>query len=239
MNISGIVKSSFIDYPGCASTVIFLGGCNFRCGYCHNPEIVHSGEGEITLPDFFAFLEKRKKFVDAVCISGGEPTIHSELFDLIRRTKELGYKVKLDTNGTNPVLLRRLAEADLLNHVAMDIKGPWEAYPRIAGYEKRTGTDRIAENVKESFQVLKEAAGRGALIYELRTTVCRELLGRSDIERMAVQLSGADQWYLQAFKRQGELLDDGGSYSAYTPEEMEELRGLAEAVGGIGAVRTR
>lgn len=293
MNIAGIIKSSFIDYPGFASIVIFLGGCNFKCGYCHNPEIVRCGRGEITLPDFFAFLKKRKRFIDAVCISGGEPTIHRELFDLICEIRRLGFRVKLDTNGTNPRLLARLlaggiggggaAEGPLVNYVAMDIKGPWEKYGQIAGLDGGNGAkaDKIWESalaetaamageateiagpaaggqkaetaamageaaeiagsaaVRESLELLKQAAAPD-FSYELRTTICRELISAADIETMAGQLSGAAVWYLQPFKKQGELLCDRG-YSAYTPEEMGELLLAARkaAQGRIGQIRVR
>lgn len=244
MNIAGIVKSSFIDYPGCASTVIFLGGCNFKCGYCHNPEIVHRRGGEIALPDFFAFLERRKKFLDAVCVSGGEPGIHPELYDLIVGIRERGYQVKLDTNGTNPKLLGRLLGEGLVNHVAMDIKGPWEKYSQIAGLNKIGHVNGTAESavrsVQKSLSILMAASGADKdFTYELRTTVCRELLDRRDIVCMAEQLAGAELWYLQTFRKQDELLDAEGSYSAYTPSGMEELRDAAQSEGTIEAVRIR
>lgn len=241
MNIAGIVKSSFIDYPGRASTVIFLGGCNLNCGYCHNPEIVYCREGSISLPDFFAFLEKRKKFLDAVCISGGEPTIHRELYDLTVQIKALGYGIKLDTNGTNPTVLRRLIEEGLVDHVAMDVKGPWEKYGQIALREKvsdgEASVGKTAELVRESLQVLLDQGGK--ITWELRTTVCRELLREADIAVMARQLAGAPLWYLQTLKQQGQLLDQEGSYSAYTPAEMESLCSAARLAEHCLQVRVR
>ncbi len=237
MKIAGIIKSSFIDYPGSAAVVIFLGGCNFSCGYCHNPEIVRGSEAEIEVPDFLEFLKKRRRFVDAVCISGGEPTLYGEeLYELIARIRELGYRIKLDTNGTAPVLLRRLLEAGMVEHAAMDVKGPWEKYAQIV----REGGAMVSR-VQESLALLMEQAeaSEGAFTFELRTTVCRELLDAADIENMARQLSEAPCWYLQTFKRQGALLDEAGAYSAYSPEEMERLRAAAETAGTVKSVRVR
>lgn len=226
MKIAGIVKSSLIDYPGKASTVIFLGGCNFRCGYCHNPDVVffegsrgaseHEGKqtNGIDLQDFFDFLEKRRRFLDAVCISGGEPTIWPELYDLIRRIKERGLAVKLDTNGSNPELLSRLLSAGMPDYVAMDIKGPLRKYPEITG--RCAGK---TQDVQESSRLLRD----GDCPYEFRTTVCRELLSEGDLREMIGEHPGAVRWFLQSYRDSGKQIDMAGSYTAYTREEMEGM----------------
>ena len=177
MNISGIIKSSFIDYPGKICTVVFLAGCNFRCGYCHNPELVKDKNifPVISINEFISFLNRRKKFLDAVCISGGEPTLHPDLPHLIKKIKDMGFEIKLDTNGTNPQMLKSLIEEGLLDYVAMDIKGPLDRYAAIV----RHSVDLAA--VRESAGVLIQETKKSGLNCEFRTTVCRELLTETDL----------------------------------------------------------
>jgi pyruvate formate lyase activating enzyme len=229
MKIAGIIKSSLIDYPGKASTVIFLGGCNFKCGYCHNPELVHfehhspldkkasAKENFIDMEDFLGFLRRRKRFLDGVCISGGEPTLYEDLPLLMTEIKNLGYNIKLDTNGTKPDMIKRLISIDLVDYFAMDIKGPFSKYEEIT-----RGKVHI-EAVKESAKLLIKMAEEKGFDYEFRTTLCRELLSKEDLKEMVKEHPGATKWFLQSFRRQGSLLDNEGTYSAYGPEEMEEL----------------
>ena len=217
MKIAGIIKSSLIEYPGKASTVIFFGGCNFRCGYCHNPELVLAEAPAILTEDFFVFLKKRRRFIDAVCVSGGEPTLQPELPDLLRRIKEDDIAVKLDTNGTNPQMLRTLIADGLVDFVAMDIKGPSGKYGMIAGRP----VDIAA--IRESAEMLSEAFEKGKIACEFRTTVCRELLSRGDIGEMISEYKTAPNWFLQTFKNPGAILDSAGNYSAYTAEEMKSM----------------
>ncbi|HPO04224.1 MAG TPA: anaerobic ribonucleoside-triphosphate reductase activating protein [Bacillota bacterium] len=229
MKIAGIIKSSLIDYPEKASTVIFLGGCNFRCGYCHNPELLHfqdettqddaisaSGEG-INIENLLSFLRSRKRFIDAVCISGGEPTLNRELPLLIGRIKALGLAVKLDTNGSNPKMLTDLLKNGLVDYVAMDIKAPADKYEQVI----RNPADLKA--IKASAQLLKDAHSQEGFACEFRTTVCKELLSERDIERMLKEYPEAPPWYLQRFHNPGNILDNEGQYSAYPAEEMERL----------------
>ncbi|GAB1476268.1 anaerobic ribonucleoside-triphosphate reductase activating protein [Bacillota bacterium] len=225
MRIAGIIKSSLIDFPNKTSTVIFIGGCNFRCGYCHNPELV-DGKGETIDPeDFFAFLIKRKRFIDGVCISGGEPTLNSELPAFIERIKILGFSVKLDTNGSNPVMLEELMKEGLLDYAAMDIKGPEYKYHLVAGRP----VDLMS--VKASAGLLTNAYNNNGFLCEFRTTVCREQLGREDLTSMVSEYPGHPPWYFQSFRNPGSILDNKGSYSAYSTEEMEEMgRGLCVSV---------
>ena len=230
MELAGIVKSSWIDYPGNASTVIFLSGCNYRCGYCHNPEIVNARGGSISPKEFFSFLEKRRRFLDAVVISGGEPTIHKELYDLIVAIKKHGYRIKLDTNGSNPELLRDLLNEGLLDYVAMDVKGPFRMYREIAG----AAAD--AALVRQSIQLLQEAhLGRLAdsvMHCEFRTTICREILNEPQLREMLADVGPIDQkgayagkipWYLQNYRDSGKRLDSESTYTAYEADELQQF----------------
>lgn len=238
MRIAGIIKSSLIDFPNKTSTVIFFGGCNFRCGYCHNPEFVNekresrgeSGTGDmgskgIDPEDFLAFLMKRKRFLDGVCISGGEPTLNGELPQLIERIKTLGFSVKLDTNGSNPSMLEDLIRKGQLDYVAMDIKGPSYKYRLVAGLPIDI------KSVRMSAGLLSHAYNKTGLSCEFRTTVCREQLTLEDLANMVAEYPYHPPWYFQSFRNPGNILDNSGSYSAYSTEEMEEIgRGLCVSV---------
>ena len=137
MIIRGLQKLSLIDYSPYTCSVVFLVGCNFRCGFCHNPELVvgSSSSSEISKKEVIDFLEKRKKWLDGVCITGGEPTLNSDLPDFIRDVKKLNYQVKLDSNGTNPTMLKLLLENKLIDYLAMDIKSSLEEYKNVANVE--------------------------------------------------------------------------------------------------------
>lgn len=219
MNIAGIVKTSFIDYPGKASTVVFLGGCNFQCGYCHNRDIVLAKKDSTCMEedDFFAFLKKRSRFLDSVCISGGEPTLHEDLGPFAKRIKDLGYGIKLDTNGSKPSIIKEMIDGGLVDYVAMDIKGPWGKYRSISGEAVNI------EDVKHSMALLADAVGTGRVLGEYRTTVCKEQLGWDDLKEIRGFLPEGIPWYLQKFRDSGKLLDETGRYTAYSDEEMKEM----------------
>lgn len=237
MKIAGIIKSSLIDYPGKASTVIFLGGCNFRCGYCHNPEFLCTqqdkpepavqntkgkeatgvAENGIDLQELVFFLRKRKRFLDGVCISGGEPTLNEGLPELMAEIENLGLSVKLDTNGTNPDMLKKLLAKGLVDYVAMDIKGPGDKYQQIVRHPVNLN------DIMKSAEILIDAFRMNKFPCEFRTTVCRELLSEKDIERMIAEHPGAPTWYLQRFHNPGNILDNTAEYTAYTLEEMEDI----------------
>ncbi len=225
MNIAGWAKSSLINFPKCASTVVFLGGCNFRCGYCHNPEIVLSkNQSVVSEEEFFQFLDKRKKFLDGVCITGGEPTLSKELYSFIEEIKEKGYKVKIDTNGTNPEMIKMLIANKLLDYVAMDIKAPLDKYEEVVGVK----TD--AEVISESIDILMD----GEIEYEFRTTVCQELTGIDEIKAIGQRIKGANQYFVQNYRKVG--VDTGAMLGAdkrkhFTPHDkfrLEEFRDMAE-----------
>ena len=136
MKIKGLQKQTLLDYPDKLACTIFIFGCNFRCGFCHNPElIVEDGREEIKEDYILDFLKERKGFIDAVCITGGEPTLNNDLPNFIRKVKELGFLVKLDTNGSNPEMLKQLIDDNLLDYIAMDIKAPLEKYDSMVYFD--------------------------------------------------------------------------------------------------------
>ncbi len=213
MKFKGHQKSSFIDYPDKISTVLFTGGCNFRCPYCHNSELVNNLEEDILEEYVFDFLRKRKKMLDAVCISGGEPTMNDDLYDFIIRVKELGYLVKIDTNGTNPNMIRRLIKDNLLDYIAMDIKAPLKKYKDI------TILNVDIDAIKESINIIINSD----VNYEFRTTICRELLSKQDIRDMAEYLKGSKKYVLQNFTDTDTVLIGRDQLHPYDVIELEEL----------------
>jgi len=168
VNIAGFVKNSFVDYPGKIASVVFTQGCNLRCGYCHNFSLIEEKEVSISIQpeEVFAFLSKRKGMIDAVVISGGEPTLQKNLHVFIEELKAMSLLVKLDTNGTNSDILRTLIEDDLLDFIAMDLKAPLSKYERIIGTSQ---LDLVS--IRESVEVIKKCG----LEHEFRTTYCPEL----------------------------------------------------------------
>ena len=213
MDIQGIQKMTLLDYPGKCACTVFLAGCNLRCPFCHNASLVLTRpEPVMTEEEFFAFLKKRKGLLDGVCVTGGEPTLRKDLPDLIRRIKELGYLVKLDTNGSNPEILGQLLKENLLDYVAMDIKNCPERYVQTCG-----GMD-ILPQVEECLAIMKEST----VEYELRTTLCKPFHDSKALESIGRWLSGTKNYYLQNFVDSGDLVGTG--VSGFTKEEMEELR---------------
>ena len=204
MKIVGIQKNSFIDYRGRIAAVIFTPGCNMDCYYCHNRSII-CGEGcrsNYKEEEVLDMLLRRRKFLDGVVISGGEPTLQSDLELFIDKIKDMGYKVKLDTNGTNPLILERLVNSGRVDYVAMDIKGPFERYEEICGVNINLG------DIERSLAFLME----GRVDYEFRTTVVPDL-GENDILAIAERIKGAKRYILQQF-RQPEPVDGMVDYRA-------------------------
>lgn len=216
MDISGIQKLTLLDYPGKCACTVFLAGCNLRCPFCHNVSLVMGQvPPAMTEEEFFAFLKKRRGLLDGVCITGGEPTLRRDLPEFIGKIKELGFLVKLDTNGSNPKLLKKLLEDHLLDYVAMDIKNAPHRYGETCG-----GID-IFTAVEQSLAILKESA----VEYELRTTLCKPFHDEQAMEAIGKWLRGTKNYYLQNFVDSGDLI--GSGISGFTKEEME---GLCQAV---------
>jgi pyruvate formate lyase activating enzyme len=187
--IKGLQKTTLIDYPGHIASVIFLGGCNFRCDYCYNKDIVLNPGAIPGLSEASVLeeLTKRKNFIDGVVITGGEPTLYSGLRQLIEKIKELGLKVKLDSNGYQPALLQKIIASGLVDYVAMDVKGPLYRYPAI------TCVPLATERIQESIELLKA----GTVDYEFRTTVWKNGFSPEDFDAMFELMRGARAYYLQ------------------------------------------
>ena len=202
MVIQGLQKLTLLDYPGKVACTIFTAGCNFRCLFCHNASLVIDTykNQEIPEEELFSFLKKRTGVLDGVCVTGGEPLIQQGIEDLLMNIKELGYAVKLDTNGSFPDKLRRLVEQGLVDYVAMDIKNSQESYGKTIGIEEYD-----IENVNRSVQYLL----RGNVPYEFRTTVVQELHRRSDFESIGRWIEGAQHYYLQQFVDSGDIIHPG------------------------------
>ena len=191
MRILGLEKVSMVDYPKKICATIFTGGCDFRCVFCHNSGIVNEDYQPYTTEEIFEYLESRKNLLDAVTISGGEPTIQADLEDFIIKVREMGFLVKLDTNGTNPIVLKNLIDKKLLDYVAMDIKNNFADYGEISG-----NLTFDVKKIKESLNILRESN----VEYELRTTLVAHYHSEENIKKMANELAGENVLYLQMFK---------------------------------------
>ena len=221
MVIGGLHKNSFIDYPGKISCVLFLSGCNFHCPYCQNPHLVaRAGSPPIDLSDVYAFLESRKGFVEGVVISGGEPTTHDDLISLCRRIGEIGYPVKLDTNGSRPELIRELIDNDLVDYIAMDVKtDPCRYDPLI-----QEGCDPAG--ILESVRAIRESC----VDHEFRTTCVKPFVDREIVAGIAELISGAGLYALQKFNPETVLhpaFFQGGEH-AVKEDELLLLKAVAE-----------
>ena len=213
MVIRGLQKLTLLDYPGKLAATVFLGGCNFRCPFCHNASLVLGTGGEsISEDEFFSFLDKRRGVLEAVCVSGGEPTLHEELPTFIKKIRARGFLVKLDTNGYRPEVLSSLISEGLLDYVAMDIKSSREGYAVCAGV-----SDFDVSLIEKSVGVLR----RGTVDYEFRTTVVKGLHTEEDIREIGKWLAGEKKLYLQPFRDSGDIL--GEDVSAYSEAEINRL----------------
>ena len=210
MNIIGYNPNSFVDFPQNISAVIFIGGCNFTCWYCHNKDFIYN-KGDYDEDKILANIAKNADFLDAVTITGGEPTMEKieDLKALIKKIKDLGLKVKLDTNGTHPEKLEQLAP--LLDYIAMDIKAPWEKYNLITAIN-----DKMLENIKKSVEIIKTLDN-----YEFRTTFSPDL-NKEDIIEIANNLKAAKIYYIQQFRAQNEHKNRLAHSPEYIKETLEE-----------------
>lgn len=218
MRIGGFQPSSLVDFPGTVSAVIFTVGCNFRCPYCHNPELVfEEPERIIREREVLEFLSMRQGVLPAVTVTGGEPTMHEDLPTFLQKVRDLGYRIKLDTNGTNPAMLCSLVKTNLVDYVAMDVKAPLRTYARVVG----AAVDTAAIEGSIGFLL------SGAVDYEFRTTVVRSQLSASDIKQIGREIMGARRYYLQQFNPVKTLHPAFRSKISYSEEE---LRDMAESI---------
>ena len=218
MKICGLQKLTALDYPGKVACTVFTPGCNFRCPFCHNAALVTEEPGEMDSEEIFAFLERRRGVLDGVAVTGGEPLLQPSLVDFLRRIKDMGYAVKLDTNGSLPRRLAEVMEAGLVDYIAMDIKNSPEKYAATCGVEQ-VDMDAIALSVE-----LIMASG---IDYEFRTTAVAELHSDTDFEAMGQMIRGAKRWFIQNFVDSGGLI--GSGLSAASRESMERWRELGSA----------
>ena len=218
--VGGIQKLSLVDFPGHVAAALFTAGCNMRCGYCHNPELVLPERlaSSIPIDDIMQFLQSRVGRLDGVVVSGGEPTIHDDLPELIRRIKALGYDVKLDSNGTRPEMIRQLIDDKLINFVAMDIKGPLEKYQTIAA--RPIDLDAVQETI-----ALLISSGIG---HEFRTTIVREQLEPSDFHKVGEMVRGAKRFALQHFRPGSTLAPQFEQASTFSESEFQETKTIME-----------
>lgn len=218
MDIKGLQKTTLVDYPGKVACAVFLPKCNFRCPYCQNPDLVEGWEKLPTIPEgeLMDFLNSRKKWLDGVCITGGEPTVHSKLPDFAGRIKELGFLVKLDTNGTNPEMVGNMIGGGVLDYVAMDIKAPLGKYDAAAG-------------VRADKDAIRKTAGllmEGKIDYEFRTTVVPDFFSAQDAKAIGKWLNGGKAYFLQQFNPNTRLLNR--EFEGKKPYSENKLREFGE-----------
>ena len=217
MKLHGLQKMTLLDFPGHVACTVFLGGCDFRCPFCHNFELV-DGTAPPIMDDteFFAFLSKRTGLLDGVAITGGEPCLHKELPEFLRRIREMGFAVKLDTNGYHPEMLRRILSEGLTDYVAMDIKNSPERYAETCGVSKIDFS-----RIEESISLLMKSG----VDYEFRTTVVEELHTASDFAAVAETIRGAKRYFLQPFTDRDSV--PFGGLHAPSKETLEEYAAIA------------
>ncbi len=203
---------TLLDFPGRVACILFTGGCDFRCPFCHNASLVRAQTGNIEVGELYAFLYKRKPMLDGVVITGGEPLLHPDLAALIKPIRKMGYAIKLDTNGNHPDRLERLLDEELVDYIAMDIKNAPSRYDVTCGLESIDLT-----KIERSIDLLINRAPE----YEFRTTVVREFHDEASLLSAADMIRGAKRYFLQSYRDSGDILD--GSFTAYAPEEMKAM----------------
>lgn len=215
MRISGLQKTTLLDFPGHVAAIVFLGGCNFRCPFCHNSDLI-SQDSTVSYSEDEAldFFKKRASILEGICITGGEPTLQDGLEDFIKKIRELGLLIKLDTNGYRPNVLRRLYDKGLLDYVAMDIKAGRTNYARAAGIKQPS-----LSLIDESIEILLQ----GIIPYEFRTTVVNGLHSDKDFREIGDWVQGCEQFYLQNFRESDQVLSTG-----FSPCSKEELLFFSE-----------
>lgn len=221
IKIGGMQKFTLLDYPGVAACTIFTAGCNLKCPFCHNKDLVFLPENFEYFDEdkIFAYLEKRRGILDGVCISGGEPLMQKGLLSFIHRIKDLGYKVKLDTNGNEPERLQEVLESSQIDYVAMDIKNSPEKYAQTTGMSENS---QVIDRVRKSVDLLMN----GTVDYEFRTTVVREFHTLADMEEIGSWIQGAKRYYLQQFVDSGNVIK--ADLHAHTKAEMTEMQQVLE-----------
>ena len=222
MNIAGLQKLTTSDFPGFLSCIVFTQGCNLRCPYCQNSELIPMlkvvTDNFLTEDDIFDFLKKRKNILDGVVITGGEPLIQKDIKEFITKIKELGYKVKLDTNGTNPTLLKEIIDDGLIDYCAMDIKNDFDNYAKTIGVEQ-IDTSKILQSI----EVLKSSK----IDYEFRTTICKEFHNISTISNICEIIGKEPNYFIQNFEDSSNVINH--NLHGFTFEELLEIQKYYES----------
>ena len=234
MRIGGFQKNSLIDFPGNIACVVFTSGCNFICPYCHNPDLAAGpvqGAGSLYDTDrIFSFLEKRKGQLTGVAITGGEPTLQPDLVEFCHQVRSMGYKIKLDSNGTRPHILESLLDKQLIDYLAMDIKTSLANYPLVI--KGNFDVDKI----RESIELIKI----NAPAYEFRTTCARPFITKEIMADIAVMINGAQRYVLQKCSQNVQVLDPGflkDENHFFSPEEMQDLKAIVQGAAKTIAMR--
>jgi pyruvate formate lyase activating enzyme len=220
MQIAAIQKLTLLDFPGKTACTVFVPGCNFRCGYCHNPELVEprlikkTVKNLIPEADFFDFLAKRKGMLDGVCVTGGEPILQKDLPEFLKKIRKRGFLVKLDTNGSQPEMLEKLLRAGLLDYIALDVKSSPEAYEKLVG----------VKGVAKKIETAKNLIMQSGVSYEFRTTLVRELVDEKEWASILEFVKGAEKFFLQNFEgKRGCLDSEFEKYHGFTKKELDQM----------------
>ncbi len=219
MKFGGLQKTSLLDFPDKLSAIVWTVGCDFRCPFCYNKDLVLGNSGTISEEEILSFLKKRKEMLEGLVITGGEPLMHKDITNFLEQVKKLGYLIKIDTNGSYPKKLQEIIDKKLVDYLDMDVKAPRKKYDKLIGVK----TD--IKKIEQSIKIIKNSG----VDYEFKTTVVPELLTKEDIIEIAKWLEGAKKYYLQQFKSSSPMisskLDNVAPYSKkYLTEILEEIR---------------
>lgn len=212
MKISGFDKLTLLNYPDKVACTIFTSGCNLRCPFCHNSGLVTNNYNEISFDSIYEYLKKRIGILDGVCITGGEPLIHADIKDYIKKIKDLGYLVKIDTNGCNPKLLKELIDLKLVDYIAMDIKNIYSKYDITSGVKVNI------DNIKKSISIIENSG----IDYEFRTTIVKEFHSTQDIKEILSYISSNSSYYIQNFKNSNDVFNR--NLSSFNENELVEMK---------------
>lgn len=214
IKISGFDKLTLLNYPNKVACTIFTKGCNFKCPFCHNAELLDINNDYSTIDEsvIFTYLEKRKGLLDGVCISGGEPLIQKGIKEFIKKIKDLGYLIKIDTNGSNPQILQELIDEKLVDYVAMDIKNTWDKYNLTAGCNIKL------DNIKKSIDIMENSP----IDYEFRTTIIKKFHNIDDIKEIGQMLKNKSKYYLQNFVKSDGVLNK--NLMPFTIDELKDMQ---------------